>query len=377
MQLTLRDLLWLALLIAGLTTWGLQHRRSAQEAAALGRLAPMFGRRTAPSASAIARQTALKQLATQSNEELDRQFGILAASGQGRHAPDYEPYLTEMVRRRMVDSLQKHYDALMATEPESGFPYNLELLTALRRAQGQPDPLRIEVSLGDPAALGVEAPAPVVKAVVTNVDAGREAVHFTRGGDYRGGRRERWRVVLTDEQGRVVRDSNFASFIGGGIASVGPFAFGETDADGHAFDLRRYVAPDRSGRYQLQFVFHNELDLASEPDLAGLIVTKSQPIDVLIQVPVQNKLRPGVQALIAILAAAFALTLITTLSNRWQTGKMAIARRDIIWNCVLLAVALGAWQGDRYWQAKIASLQDDSKAKWSLVLAAAEDRNGD
>jgi hypothetical protein len=81
----------------------------------------------------------------------------------------------------------------------------------------------VEVSLGEPSRLGIEGPAPVVKAVVTNVDAGKQDVHFTRGGDYRGGRRERWRAVLTDERGRVVRDSNFMSLIGGGIASLGSF----------------------------------------------------------------------------------------------------------------------------------------------------------
>jgi len=53
-----------------------------------------------------------------------------------------------MARRRMAGQLQKHYNALMAQSVgKTGFdfPENLELLTALRRAQGKPDPLKIQV----------------------------------------------------------------------------------------------------------------------------------------------------------------------------------------------------------------------------------------
>jgi len=379
MKLTLRDLLWLALLFASLTTWGIQHRRSSQRAAELTKASVDVLRNpsASPSAAARDRRAALEKFAGLSQEELDRQFAAIATSGQWQHATDYEPCLTEMARRKMADSLQKHYDNLMAgNDPNRAFPYNLELLTALRRAQGKADPLRIEITLGDPAILQIEGPAPVVKAVVTNVDAGQEAVHFTRGGDNRGGRRDRWRAVLTDEWGRVVRDSNFDSMHGGGTASIGPFAFGQTDADGHAFDLRRYVAPARSGKYQLQLIYHNELDISDEPDLSGLIVTKSQPIAVQIQVPEEKGLRPGLQALIAILAASAALTLATVIGNRLHSPRdnaapgprNMISRRDIFWNCLLAAVAVGAWQGDRYWSEKIASLQPDAQASWSLAF---------
>jgi hypothetical protein len=385
LKLSLRDLLWLALLIAGLTVWGIQHQRSARQVAELKKANFLRDPYAGPSADALQRRAALKRFAACTDEELDEQFATIAASTQWHHAADYEPCLTEMVRRRMVRQLQKHYDMLMARGgSDLGFPYNLELLTALRRAQGKPDPLKIEVSIADPNLFQIDGPAPAVKAAVTNVDTGREAVHFTRGGDYRGGRRDRWRAILTDERGRVVRDSNFQSMIGGGIASLGPFAYGENDADGHGFDLRRYVAPPRSGRYQLQLVYHNERDLASEPDLSGLIVTRSKPIPVTIHVPSppNNGLRPGVQSLIAILAATATLSLATVIANRWRGPPAAstieptrwpralLPRRDFVWIGLMIAVAIGAAQGDRYWINQIAILTPDANAIWSIEIDA-------
>ena len=86
-----------------------------------------------------------------------------AAGGKWQHHPNYEPYLTEMARRMLVDQLQKHYDAMMArVDSGLGFPFNLELLTALRREQGRPDPLLIEISLADPTKLGMDPTAPAV-----------------------------------------------------------------------------------------------------------------------------------------------------------------------------------------------------------------------
>jgi hypothetical protein len=272
----------------------------------------------------------------------------------------------------MAPELQKHYDALMARdETVVGFPYNLELLTALRRAEGKPDPLQIEISLADPTKVNLPAGAPAVQAKITNVDAGQQPVHFTRGGDYRGGRRERWRAVLTDQHGRAVRDSNYQSFIGGGIASIGPFAFGEVDENRHAFDLRRYVAPPRSGNYRLQLFYHNELNLADEPDLTGLIVTKSEPLDVMISVPARNRgLAPGVQSLLAILVAAGLLAAITAIANK----RLSI--RDIVWTCLIVAVAIGVWQGGRYWDNRIAMLSPDADSSWSISTSDPIQNNG-
>ena len=373
LKLTLRDLLWLALLIASLTAWGIQRGHSVRRAKELKRAHFLHAPDRELSTSAVERQAALEKFAACTDAELDQEFTAIALGTQWQHDSKYEPCLTEMVRRKMVNQLQKHYDALMAGgDTFARFPYNLELLTALRRAQGRPDPLLIEISLGASADANLDPQVPAVQAKITNVDVEKQPVHFTRGGDYRGGRRERWRAVLTDQQGRVVRDSNFLSLIGGGIASIGPFEFGATDSDGHAFDLRRYVAPDRSGKYRLQLFYHNELDLAGEPDMTGLIVTKSNPLDVTISVPAKKKLlSPGLQSLLAILAAAVLLAAVTFVANK----KLSI--RDTVWACLLIAVALGVWLDGRYWDHQVARRTPDADSSWSIALRPSSQQAGD
>jgi hypothetical protein len=130
MKLTLRDLLWLALLIASYTAGGMQHQRRAAQVEALKKTSFLRDLGAGPSPAALQRQATLKKLAARTDQELDLQFGILATSGQWIHAADYEPCLTEMVRRRMADSLQKHYDAQWPERSQSSISYNLELLTA-------------------------------------------------------------------------------------------------------------------------------------------------------------------------------------------------------------------------------------------------------
>ena len=133
------------------------------------------------------------------------------------------------------------------------------------------------------------------------------------------------------------------------------------------------MAPTRSGKYQLQLVYHNELSIADEPDLSGLIVTKSEPISVLVHVPAKNAgLAPGLQVMLAILAASAVLTLATVIGNRWQTPRTLLSRRDILWNLLLIAVAFGVWFDDRYWTDKLASQSPDAKASWSIAIETPE-----
>src|SRR5205085_1571473 len=102
---------------------------------------------------------------------------------------------------------------------------NLKLLTALRRAEGRPDPLTIHLTLDGPQRFMSKFREPIVKATIENVDPGREAVNLHQGSDSNG---ERWRFALTDEQDRRVADSNFISLtMGGGLGSMGPFQYGE------------------------------------------------------------------------------------------------------------------------------------------------------
>src|SRR5262245_27696417 len=116
MKLTLRDLFWLALLVAALTTWRIEHR---ERASAIGRLRwearqIRADRYTTPSREDLNRQAALAKLSQLNDDDLDEHFAsLLPRDGWQRHG-EYEPCLVEMARRGLCTQLQRHYDALMA-----------------------------------------------------------------------------------------------------------------------------------------------------------------------------------------------------------------------------------------------------------------------
>lgn len=385
MKLTLRDLLWLALLIASLTAWGIQHYQASEQ---VGKRFLYRGRQEGPSAQFLQRQAALKKFAAFTDQQLDDHLSALSQGSAQWHKPDYEPCLTEMARRGLADRLQKHYDALLAcNKSQKSFWYNLELLTALRRAQRKPDPLSMQVSLVNPSRLGA-APSvpPVIQATITNVDVGKEPVMFTHGGDYRGGRLERWRIELTDERGRLVRECNFLSYMGGGIYSVGPLNYGQTERGSTELDMREYVSPPRSGKYFLQVVYHNDQCIAGESDISGLIVTRSQPIAVTIKgtdnSPLQG-VQSGTQVAIAIIAASGIMLLVSLIggtpgkatapvdsdlekANRHR--RWTIPRRDRRWCGLLLLVAAGLWL-DYQWQVhNIQAKPSGLDARWFVAF---------
>jgi hypothetical protein len=375
MKLTLRDLLWLALLVASLTAWGLQYARTTEQ---LSKRRWILREDFGPSDAAKQRRAALAKFASYSDQELDDQLSALSQNTTRRYGPDYEPCLTEMARRELTDRLQKHYDALLARDKsKESFWHNVELLTALRRAQKRPDPLRIQVSVV-PSLVGKAEP--MIHATITNVDVGQESVQLKHGGDYRGGRLERWRIELTDEQGRRVRDSNFFPGMGGGIFSVGPLKPGETERYPAKMDLRDYVAPPRSGKYSLRVVYHNDLCIADETDIAGLIVMRSEPITVFIQNdndPFQG-VQSGNQMALAIVAACGIMLLVARMSgvrtapvtavNALESHphlRRTLPRRDLWWCGMLLLIAAGLWI-HYHWQVR-AMRGNDSNARWWIT----------
>jgi len=391
MKLTLRDLFWLALLIASLTVWAIEHRKAEREIATWQPRARFVrnDRRLRPTEAERQRLAAVQKFARFTDEQLDEHFASLTAGDQYRHVAEYEPCIAEMSVRGMSAKLQKHYDAYMAKNSEASnfpfdFPHNLELLTALRRAQNEPDPLRIDLKLSDRWPYGKQAPAPTVLATITNTDVGMEAVSFTDGGDDRG-RRERWRVLLTDEHGQRVSDSNFRPMGGGGLAGVGPLEFCKCGNRTNVFDIRRYVAPPRSGKYQLQVLYHNQIGIASEQDLTGLIVSKSDPIWISVHnldeaESAQLGMRPhpalAILAACALLFASSLLRLASTsrvqresLADAKQTAStpIKISRRDWCWSALIVAVALAFWLDHQRQERRIERTYEDAKARWTIT----------
>jgi len=387
-QLTLRDLFWLVMIAGILIGWGLDHSRTATRLQALKQNRwPFFSseRSTTPSNDSIARTAALERLSNLTDAELSEHFSGLSSDGGWRHeGSEYQPCLTEMVRRGLYEDLQRHYDKLMADARTDGdFPDNLHLLIALRRAQGQPDPLKIHVEIGDADPSGMPSSIPQITATIENVDVGQESVSLSEGMDYRGGRSERWRVHLTDENSRQIPDSNFMTGpFGGGLGSIGPLAYGERGNWRNHLDARQYVQPPAPGKYQLQVV-HSEGYIADEPNLEGLIVLTSEPVTVLVEKPLLVGQEISVIPLLGILGfgavVAVAAGIRGVLRQRCSSNSTAeTPRRKIVravrWRDMLaLGLVTGlalAWLFDIQRLAlDIQANQLDQDANWSIRLA--------
>jgi hypothetical protein len=197
---------------------------------------------------------------------------------------------------------------------------------------------------------------------MTNVDSDRVAIYLNHGGD--SGGLEFWLWILLDEQGRRVARSSHMSLMGGGWVEGGPIEFGQRLPE--EFDLRKYVAPPASGRYKLQVFRHNQFFLSrDEDDLTGLIVLKSEPLEITVTNPNQpGGWRPpaGFGFLLALLGAGGLLVAATRSRGR------AFSQRDLVW-VVLIALAAGAAFADcQYLNGCIAKLIPDARAEWSISV---------
>jgi hypothetical protein len=207
----------------------------------------------------------------------------------------------------------------------------------------------------------------------------RQGITITLGGDYRSGRSEKWRFLLIDDEGRRVADSNFFSFDdSGGLFSSQTLEHRKKSDHQFRFDLRNYLAPPRSGKYRLQAIHHQHEHIAGEPNLAGLIVTKSEPLTVFVNASETSNSTQVVAALPQVLAAvaacAMLLTFVLTGKAQRHAGPAAATRKDpsrrivfdIVWCALVLAIAL-AWGLDQRHQAFLrTSLRPDAEANWSI-----------
>lgn len=396
MRLTLRDLFWLALLVAAMAAWVVEQRRSAEfrRYRALSHFSKILGVKRVGDQE-LRRYAAAAEFAEMSDEELSDYFASFPPSKVyqvvDRHfferCSDYETCLVEMARRGLVGQLQQQYDTLMAnsaTKSGSDFPDNLELLTALRRAEGNRDPLTIRLELdGSPRVMSKFA-EPRLRAVIENVDIGREPVKLLEGGDYRGGRLERWRFLLKDKYGKRVADSADLWFGNGGILQSYPLIYGAKSSWDYKFDLRSYLAPPASGTYYLQAFFHGRY-IARDRDISGLIAVKSEPISVVVENRDPSNSRrylgrfPGP---LGVLAVCFVLAVSSIVRPR-KAGISApgqhvsetrslpgILRRDFCWGILILVFAIAMWLTDGRHESDAGWYQrPDTEAQWAIRLA--------
>lgn len=257
--------------------------RSASHLAALLCLAATFA------GAEESRSQILATLRELPDQQLHTRLGGLLSKDNFRWKLDYELCLTEIVRRGRADgasSLQKHFDVLMARrfklsddieDTDPGSFYNLELLTAMRRIQKQPDPLKISVEHMDGPLKGTPLALPRLKVSIKNVDAGRKEVGFQFGGNYRSGRQARWCVMVVDQDDVMSPTKQLSgAIIGGGLSTEGTLKHGESWET--VLDMRDFIEPPLPGRYDLQVLYHDTETIFFEDDLAGLIVFQSEKI---------------------------------------------------------------------------------------------------
>jgi hypothetical protein len=362
-RLSIRDVLWLTLLVAEVVAavqthyrdeeellyWRRQSSRADMRFALLGPVSPK------PSKELIAEREKLKTL---SDEEL---IARLNAVIQSRNWTDsfYDYCLSEMVRRKMVPALAKHYEFAaesheILTRTDWSWPRSLEALTAWRRSTGDPDPVRIQLSVSD------VADAPALRVALTNVDS--ESVDFVPAVSIP--QRGQWRVVMTNAAGQEVAESNAPMSFSDGIFDDHLAAGGCLEWED--VDLRRFLAPPRSGRYQVRMLYHDLHLPASGFKRSGLIYFESEPLTVEVDNP-NDPLRISLEGAIPL---TIALVPVGLLVSGWiiarRRGNRAFVWRDVAWCVVILAIGI-VWFGDQQhlWQ-QIREALPHEEAGWTI-----------
>jgi hypothetical protein len=268
-------------------------------------------------AESLRAEAIVRNLAQLNDVDLCRFFRQIVPIPRNVH-PDNshltEMFLTEMVRRGgpvieacLEDAHRQRYGAYVRAQVASAFteptadllaPFgirprplesrleNLELLTALRRVQGKPDPLRIVVKA--PPRIECEFPdLPQLQVGLRNVDVERLDLDYLIGGDILNGRQERWRFVVHDDRGNLLPNRGVlcnedGTVSGGGVDFAPRWHYGQSWET--ELSLRSYLELQRPGTYQLRLAFHDRLSIATaEGNLAGRIVCWSDPLELIVK----------------------------------------------------------------------------------------------
>jgi hypothetical protein len=185
-----------------------------------------------------------------------------------------EALLTEVIRRggaAWERALSKELDRVSQLDPiPSQIAGRLEILTALRRVQGRPDPLRVQ--LEGPRKLACTLPRLPDLIVSLTANAADGPVRI-REGDNRSGR---WRVEVTDVAGSVISPRN------GPEAPGGLAAFRTLQPGGSlttVLRMRQFVSALAPGRYSVRILYHDWIQIDRGPAPQGIVFFSSAPIE--------------------------------------------------------------------------------------------------
>jgi hypothetical protein len=151
--------------------------------------------------------------------------------------------------------------------------HNLDLLTALRRVEHQPDPLQLVVRPPEAGRAGTRR-LPVLDVALKNADVEKLPIGFHI--DRRTGAPEHWRIHVWDRNGNLLPSRKDAPHGKGGQLESLPFGESwETE-----LNMSDYVDIRLPGEYKVQVLYHEEFGIADIEDVAvldRLIVFKSVP----------------------------------------------------------------------------------------------------
>jgi len=371
-------LFWLIVAAAIAVTWGLEHVRLAKQLEkakerdakrGLIRDGMWIGIR-------MLRARRADDLRYIDNAELLQKYQAWDDNGPEYDDALYQVCLSEMLRRGMRQELCQEYDRQRGDgSPREGttglgvHPQGsmlLPFLTAVRRADGKPDPVRIRLKF-EPD--GTASDAPRIVPILENVDVERQEIYLRTTGSHGTRLNGSWQLRLLDKTGRCMPLADKVQATGG-FAGFRTLDFGWKDECDRPLDLRSYVEQPPPGKYQLQAVFCT-VDIATDPELTGLIVQRSEPVDIIV-----TKSGPAGAAVIPVLALLYGALLTTAavlLIGRWRNSGRAqltlVNWRDAAAWVVLIALTL-AWHHDiRRLSQEVHRLQWDEDAPWTWRLA--------
>jgi hypothetical protein len=229
-------------------------------------------------------RTALTLSARHAERFRDEQLASLlnVAMGMPRRFFDtpFDAIVVEMMRRNRP-GFREQISRWAANPPAYGpFKMNLEVLAAIRRMDGRPDPLHIFVD-GPPVIECTTAKLPILDVAIRNVDADQEAVGFQRGGERYRHAEARCRFDIRDDRGRAVSLRLVPAAVDTSRSAYGMLGFGE--AYETKLDIGQYVQSLPPGHYRVVILYHNSDRIAYAEDISNLIVFSSDPFELIVK----------------------------------------------------------------------------------------------
>jgi hypothetical protein len=220
-----------------------------------------------------------------SDQQLTSVFEQAMLDREQHWSVQFDPFLVEMIRRprpqfreqiaRWVSHCAYGQGALLATMS------NLEPLTALRRIDQKPDPLRIVALTGGKLEASTDH-LPTIHARLENVDSEQASILLRDRRSAWNGLPTGWRFQVTDVDGRSYPSACFGAYL---IRELrGYRLLKPNEAEEYALRMSAYLKdPLPPGRYWVVLQYHGEFNITCRQELSDLIFFSSEPFELVIR----------------------------------------------------------------------------------------------